>query len=254
MNVAKAGKSTRLCDAAVLIAVVIAVWWGLSLLLGVKILPGPWPTVQKAWEIISREDFEANVLESLKAFSLALVIAWFAGLSIGILLGTFRLAGEVAEPILVALYSIPKITLYPVILLLFGLGMSAKVAFGVIHGIVPVMIFTMNGIRNIPAVYFRAAQTMHLRPLQVACHVVLPAALPEVVTGFRFGFSLTLLGTLIGEMFASQRGVGYELIRSMETNDVESVMAWALILVVVATIVSILMLSVDRRMKRRLAG
>ena len=47
-------------------------------------------------------------------------------------------AGEVAEPILVALYSIPKITLYPVILLLFGLGISAKIAFGVIHGIIPV--------------------------------------------------------------------------------------------------------------------
>ena len=54
------------------------------------------------------------------------------------MLGAHRLSGEVSEPILVALYSIPKITLYPVVLLLFGLGMSAKIAFGAIHGIIPV--------------------------------------------------------------------------------------------------------------------
>ena len=67
------------------------------------------------------------------------------------MLGAHRLSGEVTEPILTALYSIPKITLYPVILLLFGLGISAKIAFGVIHGIIPVILFTMNAVRNIRA-------------------------------------------------------------------------------------------------------
>ena len=71
--------------------------------------------------------------------------------SIGLTLGASRLAGEVAEPILVALYSIPKVTLYPVILLVFGIGMPAKVAFGAIHGIVPISLFAMNAIRNISA-------------------------------------------------------------------------------------------------------
>ena len=61
-----------------------------------------------------------------------------------------------------ALYSIPKITLYPVILLLFGLGISAKIAFGVIHGIIPVILFTMNAVRNIRAVYLRSARAMRL--------------------------------------------------------------------------------------------
>ena len=71
------------------------------------------------------------------------------GLLIGVPLGAARFAGEVAEPILVALYSIPKVTLYPVILLIFGIGMPAKVAFGALHGIVPISIFAMNAVRNI---------------------------------------------------------------------------------------------------------
>ena len=64
------------------------------------------------------------------AFAYALRIFVARRLAIGVWLGAHRLSGEVGEPILVALYSLPKITLYPVILLMFGLGMSAKVAFG----------------------------------------------------------------------------------------------------------------------------
>ena len=79
----------------------------------------------------------AHVTATLQAFVWALLIAIGAGLLIGLVLGMSRLAGEVAEPILNALYAIPKITLYPVILLMFGLGLPAKIAFGTIHGIFP---------------------------------------------------------------------------------------------------------------------
>ena len=70
---------------------------------------------------------------------MALLIRVLGGLGLGVIFGARHLAGEVAEPILAALYSLPKITLYPVILLTFGLGMSAKVAFGAIHGIIPII-------------------------------------------------------------------------------------------------------------------
>ena len=168
------------------------------------------------------------------------------------MLGAHRLSGEVAEPILVALYSIPKITLYPVILLLFGLGISAKIAFGVIHGIIPVILFTMNAVRNIREVYLRAAQRdAPVARSQTACdHHRCRRPLPEIVSGFRLGFALTLLGTLIGEMFASQRGIGYMLVKAMETNDTGTVMALALLLVMLATVASAVLLALDRKLHR----
>jgi len=152
--------------------------------------------------------------------------------------------------VLVALYSIPKITLYPVILLLFGLGISAKIAFGVIHGIIPVILFTMNAVRNMRPVYLRAARAMRLSAVQTAATIIVPAALPEIVSGFRIGFALTLLGTLIGEMFASQRGIGYMLVKAMETGDTGTVMSLALLLVVLATAASAALLALDRRLRR----
>src|ERR687884_126719 len=120
-----------------------------------------------------------------------------SGITLGLVLGLQRFAGDVAEPILVALYALPKVTLYPLILLIFGLGLSAKVAFGVIHGIIPMTIFTLTAVRTINPVHLRTARALRLSPVQVALTVLMPAALPEIVTGLRVAFSLTLLGVLI---------------------------------------------------------
>jgi len=237
-------------DRVLLAGGLLALWQAGTLLLGPEALPSPAATIAKLAAIMADPDFPAHAWETARAFATALVISLCAGLAIGLALGANRLSGEVAEPILVALYSIPKITLYPVILLLFGLGISAKIAFGVIHGVIPVIVFTMNAVRNIRYVYLRAARAMRLSILQTAVTIVVPAALPEIISGFRVGFALTLLGTLIGEMFASQRGIGYMLVRAMETNDTGTVMALAFLLVVLATGASALFLSLDRRLRR----
>jgi len=247
--VARRGDARSL-DTALLIVGLIALWQAGTLVLGKDALPSPVATVTKLAAIIADEDFPRHAWETARAFLTALVISLAAGLLIGLALGARRLAGEVAEPMLTALYSIPKITLYPVILLLFGLGISAKIAFGVIHGIIPVILFTMNAVRNIRAVYLRSARAMRLTLAQTAGTIIIPAALPEIVSGFRIGFALTLLGTLIGEMFASQRGIGYMLVKAMETGDTGTVMSLALLLVVLATAASAALLALDRRLRR----
>lgn len=244
------GRASRLGDTALVLLGVLALWqlgsWGV----GPAILPAPGATVTKLWAIMSSSEFGGHAWETGRAFLSALAIASVAGLAIGLILGAHRLSAEVAEPILVAVYAIPKITLYPIILLLFGLGLSAKIAFGVIHGVVPIAVFTMAAVRNIRPVYFRAARAMHLTPLQTARQIMLPAALPGIVSGLRIGFALTLLGTLIGEMFASQRGIGYMLVKAMETNDVSTVLALALLLIVIATLVSGALLSLNQKLDR----
>jgi NitT/TauT family transport system permease protein len=237
-------------DTVLLLAGLIALWQAGAVILGKDALPSPVSTVAKLAAIMGDADFPRHAWETARAFLTALAISLAAGLVIGLVLGANRLAGEVTEPVLAALYSIPKITLYPVILLLFGLGISAKIAFGVIHGIIPVILFTMNAVRNIRAVYLRSARAMRLTAAQTAATIIIPAALPEIVSGFRIGFALTLLGTLIGEMFASQRGIGYMLVKAMETGDTATVMSLALLLVVLATAASAALLALDRRLRR----
>lgn len=150
------------------------------------------------------------------------------------------------EPVLAGFYTIPKVTLYPVVLLLFGLGMSAKVAFGVMHGLVPVTLFTIAAIRTLPPTLPRTARAMRLSPSQTMRWVMLPACLPQILAGLRLGFSLSLLGVLIGEMFSSQRGLGFLLVSGMAQHNVALSTAVVLVIVVFAVAANTAMLRLSR--------
>ena len=236
----------------ILIAGLLVVWQIAYWIIGDVAMRSPWQTFRYTIELAQTDLFWVHLDNTMRAFALALVIAVVVGLLIGFALGLHRLSADAMEPMLVALYSIPKVTLYPIILLAFGLGMSAKVAFGAIHGIIPVALFTMNAVRNIPLAYLRAGRAMRLTPVQTLVHVLVPASLPEIVTGFRLGFSLTLLGTLIGEMFASQRGLGHLLVRSMERNEIDIIVALAFLLTTLATAAGWLLLRLEQRLHARL--
>jgi len=181
------------------------------------------------------------------------LLAVLPGLFIGFLLGAHRFSGEIFEPVLVSLYSIPKVTLYPIILLAFGLGLPAKIAFGAIHGIVPVAIFTMAAVRNLNPILLKSARVLRLTQGQLVGSVLLPAALPEIFTGIRVGFALTLIGTLLGEMFGSQRGLGYLLMTAIGLQNVQLIMAVTLLIVLFAASVSTVLIVVDHRLHRRMS-
>jgi NitT/TauT family transport system permease protein len=233
---------SRWSDSVLLVVVLLGLWQIASSLLSADVLPGPWLTFVKLKSIMRDDDFPENLRITSIAFALGFAISGVGGVCLGLVLGARRLAGDVMEPILMALYAIPKITLYPVVLLMFGLGLYAKVTFGVIHGIIPITVFTMGAVRNMRPVFGRTARACRLSPVAYARYVLLPAAVPEVLAGLRIGFSLTLLGTLIGEMFASQSGIGHMLMIAMGRNDTQTIMALAILLFTFATVVNLLLL------------
>lgn len=241
----------RAADIAFLIAALLGLWQGVHLYAGDEALASPMVTFAYLADQLGTARFWGHIAESGMAFAWALLYAALGGLGLGLWLGFHRFAGVVAEPILVAIYSLPKVTLYPVMLLIFGLGLPAKVAFGTLHGIIPVVIFAMNAIRNLNPVLLRTARVMRLGPQQTALHVLLPAALPEIVSGLRIGFSLTMLGVLIGEMFASKRGLGFVIINAIGLNDSRTIMAVAVLVFGFAALANGALLALDRRLHRR---
>jgi NitT/TauT family transport system permease protein len=241
----------RFIDQVIVAMALVACWQGLHLAVGGSSLASPWSTVVELFHLLGTSSFWGNVSETARALALALVIALSGGILLGVMLGVNRLSGVVAEPILLNLYSLPKVTLYPLVLLVFGLGLSAKVAFGVMHGLIPILMFTMNAIRQMRPVYLRASRVMRLPLRRTILHVILPAIFPEILSGLRLGFSLTLLGVLIGEMFASQRGLGYLLTSAMNLGDIRTIMAVALFLTVFALTCNGLLMMADRRLNHR---
>jgi NitT/TauT family transport system permease protein len=238
--------TSRRLDYVLLVAGGLALWQLVHWAVGPDVVSSPWATIARAAALLGTRPFWGHVDATLTAFALASVISIAAGIALGLWLGLRRFAGDVADPILGTLYSVPKITLYPIILLCFGLGVSAKVAFGVIHGVFPIAIFTMNAVRNVAPVFRRTALVMRLSPVTTAATIMAPAALPEILAGIRVGVALTLLGTLIGELFAATSGLGFVLIRAMDTHAVVDILAITLLLFCFAAAVNASLRLVER--------
>lgn len=243
---------TRILDTVLVVLGLLVAWQVLHWVAG-DALSSPAATFRRAGGLLSGPTFWGHARETGLAFVYSLGLAIAGGLAIGLLLGLNKTGAAVAEPILVSIYSLPKVTLYPLILLIFGLGLPAKVAFGTIHGIIPIAIFAMNAVRKLPPIYLRAARSLRLSRGETLRVVVVPAALPEIVSGLRIGFSLTLLGVLIGEMFASQRGLGFLIMNAIGQFDVDTMVAVILMLAVVAVSANALLLALDRRLHTRAA-
>ncbi len=241
----------RATDTLIIVIAVALIWQGLAHWAGATALPGPVPTLSYLARFVPSARFAENAAATATAFALALVLAYGIGLAIGVWMGAHQLSGAVGEPILITLYSLPKITLYPVILLIFGLSLSGKVTFGAIHGILPVALLTMAAMRNIPPVYLKSARTLHLSPWQTILTVLLPATIPEVVAGLRIGFTVTLLGVLLAEMFASKDGLGFLIINAMTLLQTEEMITIAVVLFAFAAIANALLLWIDHRLHRR---
>jgi len=240
----------RALDALVLVGLTLAIWQGLYEYAGDAAITSPLTTFGFAASLVKTSNFWGHAQATLVAFLYSLAISIALGVVLGLTLGFQRFAGDVAEPILVALYTIPKVTLYPLILLIFGLGVSAKVAFGVIHGVIPIILFTLNAVKNINPMLIRTSRVMRLSSWQTISTMLAPAVMPELITGIRVGFSLTMLGVLIGEMFASQRGLGFLIINGISMHNVRMTMAVILIVMVFAIAANGLLLAFDKRMHR----
>jgi NitT/TauT family transport system permease protein len=117
------------------------------------------------------------------------------------------------------------------------------------HGLVPITLLTRNAISQMKPVHLKAARVMRLGRVATVRSIVLPAILPELVAGVRIGFSLSLLGVIIGEMFASKRGLGFAAMNAMGLGDIPTIMAIGSFLIVFAVTINLALLAVEKRVR-----
>jgi NitT/TauT family transport system permease protein len=140
----------------------------------------------------------------LGAFAITAVLGVVVGLAVG---RTGRMVPP-ARDILAVLYTLPLVPFYPLFVLWFGLGFRSAVAFGAIHGVVPVVLGTMAASARVDETLITATRSMGAGRARVLTMVVLPATLPDVVGALRIGAALSLLGVLLAELMVSVDGVG----------------------------------------------
>jgi NitT/TauT family transport system permease protein len=131
------------------------------------------------------------------------------GVATGIAIGANRLANDIVTPIIVALYSIPKIIFLPVLLMIFGTGAPPKIANAAMHAFFPVVLNSLVGMGGINPLHVKTARSMLASPLQVVAKIYLPGMVLPVLAGIRLGLGLAFLGALLAELFESTNGVGH---------------------------------------------
>jgi NitT/TauT family transport system permease protein len=145
------------------------------------------------------------VFEIACAYALAVIF----GAVIGLLIGSTRLSQRALFPLILLLYAIPQVSLIPLFVLMFGLGAASKIAFGFSHGIFPVVVAVVAGMKNVPTLYMRGARSMGVSRLGTIWHVIFPNIAPSFFVGLRLAMTMTLLGVVLAELYVSTGGVGY---------------------------------------------
>jgi ABC-type nitrate/sulfonate/bicarbonate transport system permease component len=111
-------------------------------------------------------------------------------------------------PIVLLLYGLPQVVLLPLFILIFGIGPPSRIAFGFSHGVLPIIVNTVAGMRSVNPLLVASARSMGASPLQILRHVVFPTMVATVFTGLRLAMTLTLLGVILAELFVSTNGIG----------------------------------------------
>jgi NitT/TauT family transport system permease protein len=141
--------------------------------------------------------------------AVAFVISVIIGLAIGLAVGLQRFAHKSFMPIILLLYGTPQITILPLFILYFGIGPASKVAFGVSHGMFPIMVTVVAGVQNIKPILLTSARSMGASRWQTFRWVIFPHMIPSFFSGMRLGMTGVLLGVLLAELYVSTAGIGY---------------------------------------------
>jgi ABC-type nitrate/sulfonate/bicarbonate transport system permease component len=146
---------------------------------------------------------------TLFELAVAFVIAVAIGLVLGLAIGLQPFVRLSVFPIVLLLYGMPQITILPLFILYFGIGAASKIAFGVTHGVFPVVMTVVAGVQNLKPILMTSARSMGASRWQIFRHVIFPHMVPSFFAGMRLGMSGVLLGVLLAELYVSIAGIGY---------------------------------------------
>jgi ABC-type nitrate/sulfonate/bicarbonate transport system permease component len=146
-----------------------------------------------------------TLFELAAAFAIAVAI----GLTVGLAVGLQPFARRSLMPIILLLYGLPQITILPLFILYFGIGPASKIAFGVTHGMFPIMIAIVAGVQNLKPILLVSARSMGASRWQILRWVIFPHMIPSLFAGMRLGMSGALLGVLLAELYVSTAGIGH---------------------------------------------
>jgi ABC-type nitrate/sulfonate/bicarbonate transport system permease component len=194
----------------IVIAALLALWEAAArFLVDPLFLSPPSQVLISLDKVFGTRGVPAALQLTLFELTVAFVLAVAIGLVLGLAIGLQPLTRRSFYPIVLLLYGMPQVTILPLFILFFGIGAASKIAFGVTHGVFPVIVTVVAGVQNLKPILLVSARSMGASRWQIFRHVIFPHMVPSFFAGMRLGMSGVLLGVLLAELYVSVAGIGY---------------------------------------------
>lgn len=184
---------------------------------------------------------------SLSEFSWGFGLAILFGIPAGVILGWFPTPRAMFEPFVMALYAVPRIALLPLIILWLGIGIESKIAVVFLGAVFPIIVNVMSGMGTADEALVKCARSFGATERQVLWTVVLPGSVPFMIAGARLGAGRGLVGIVVGELVASQAGIGHMMARAGATFQTDKVFVGVVLLAAFGLLLSKGLEAVEKR-------
>lgn len=208
--------STQLSLSLLSVCILLLIWWGVTALglIAPLFLPSPQQVLSKLLLIASPQGFmDATLWQHLAASLMRMLIALLAaaaiGIPVGIAMGLSPAIRGLLDPLIELYRPVPPLAYLPLMVIWFGIGETSKILLIYLAIFAPVTLSTLAGVRNAQQVRIRAAQALGASRWQILRWVILPGALPEILTGLRIGLGVGWSTLVAAELIAATRGLGF---------------------------------------------
>lgn len=172
-------------------------------------VPNPVQVATAFWHELGSKRFYFHILYSLRRIAVAYTLAATLGISLGLAVGRSRVARAIILPYVELVRPIPAVAWIPLAILMWPTEESSIIYITALGALFPILLSTIHGVEQTPEILVRAAQSLGASRQAIFQHVVLPAALPHIVTGLAIGMGVSWFSLLAGEIISGQYGIGY---------------------------------------------
>lgn len=233
-----------------------AAWYGVTAAhwLPEQILPAPGAVLAAFGMLLQDGDLARNLLISLSRVAYGFAGGTLAGLLLGAGMGFSDGFARFVRPTFLAISQIPILAWLPFFMLMLGIGEALKIVLVAKAVFTPVTLGTCAGIRGVPLRYLELARVLGFTRARTLYRVVLPAALPQLFSGFRYGLTHAWLSLVAVELLASFEGVGYLMVYSRQLFQLDVMVAVMLVIAIVGLMLDRLLSFGEARLRRRFGG
>lgn len=249
----RAGRLERLAGSGVVRAVaspvIMLVLWEALVRIGLldaRFFPAPSSVLRELWQLLASGELLVHLAYTLSRVAVGFVLGAVPAVLLGVVMGLSPALRAFLQPAIASIYPIPKVALFPLAMLIFGLGEASKWAIVAVAVFFQILLSTLAGVVNIERIYLDVAADFRASRWQAYRTIALPGAMPFIFAGFQLGLGMALIVVVIAENFGTEHGLGYIVWHSWQIFEVRDMYVGLIMIALVGYLSQLLMQRLER--------